>query len=398
MGPLVPDIISNEFNFIIAFLVGILFGFALEQAGFSSTKKLVGLFYGYDFTVLKVFFTAGVTAMTGVLVLNHLGYLDMRIVYINPTFLWSAIVGGVIMGGGFIMGGFCPGTSVCAAAVGKLDAWAFIGGSFLGILAFTELYPNIKTLYMANNLGDITMYEMLNMSPELFAILLTFIAIAAFYFTGLIEDKVNGLKTKYPPKKVAQYAAIAIVPFLLVSFVSITPDQKEYLFNKAEKSIEKNARINSYDLDHLADELAHKSHMINLIDIRDTAQFNQFSMPTAISVPLDQMINKEYNSLFNQNYKINVFYGDNEHDVKKAYFLAQMIGDADNYVLFSTAEEFKQLYYEPEIPAANASKEQKDLFRFRMEIGSQLKTMEERLKNLNEPVKKEIKKVQGGCV
>ena len=66
MGPLVPFIISNEFNLIVALIAGIGFGFVLEQAGFSSTKKLVGLFYGYDFTVLKVFFTAGVTAMIGV--------------------------------------------------------------------------------------------------------------------------------------------------------------------------------------------------------------------------------------------------------------------------------------------------------------------------------------------
>ena len=40
MGPLVPYIISNEFNLVIALLVGIGFGFVLEQAGFSSTKKL----------------------------------------------------------------------------------------------------------------------------------------------------------------------------------------------------------------------------------------------------------------------------------------------------------------------------------------------------------------------
>jgi len=50
MGPLVPDIISNNLNFIVALVVGILFGVILEQAGFSTSKKLVGLFYGYDFT------------------------------------------------------------------------------------------------------------------------------------------------------------------------------------------------------------------------------------------------------------------------------------------------------------------------------------------------------------
>ena len=154
MAPLVPFFISEEFNLVIALLVGIGFGFVLEQAGFSSTKKLVGLFYGYDFTVLRVFFTAGVTAMAGVLLLGHYGLLDLSLIYVNPTFLRSAIAGGAIMGAGFIIGGFCPGTSVCAAAVGKLDAMAFIGGSFLGVFAFAESYPFIKD-FICRSMGPV---------------------------------------------------------------------------------------------------------------------------------------------------------------------------------------------------------------------------------------------------
>ena len=141
MGPLVPDIISNELSLIIALLIGIAFGFILENAGFSSSKKLVGLFYGYDFTVLRVFFTAGITAMVGIVVLNHFHLIDMSVVYINPLFLWSAIVGGLIMGLGFVVGGYCPGTSICAAAIGKKDAMYFILGAGIGILIFIEGYP-----------------------------------------------------------------------------------------------------------------------------------------------------------------------------------------------------------------------------------------------------------------
>ncbi|MGE5861207.1 MAG: YeeE/YedE thiosulfate transporter family protein, partial [Ignavibacteria bacterium] len=141
MGPLVPDIIGNELNFIAALFIGIAFGFILEQAGFSTSKKLVGLFYGYDFTVLRVFFTAGVTAMLGVIMLGHFGLLDINLIYINPTFLWSALAGGFIMGLGFVIGGFCPGTSFCAAAIGKIDAMFFIAGSFIGVFIFAEGYP-----------------------------------------------------------------------------------------------------------------------------------------------------------------------------------------------------------------------------------------------------------------
>ena len=45
MGPLIPqEVISEGWNFFIAFAVGIGFGFILEQAGFSSSRKLAGVF------------------------------------------------------------------------------------------------------------------------------------------------------------------------------------------------------------------------------------------------------------------------------------------------------------------------------------------------------------------
>jgi rhodanese-related sulfurtransferase len=398
MAPLVPDIISNEFNLIIAFVIGIFFGLALEQAGFSSTRKLVGLFYGYDFTVLKVFFTAGVTAMVGVLLMTHLGMLDMRMVYVNPTFLWSAIVGGLIMGAGFIVGGFCPGTSLCAAAVGKLDAWSFIGGSLFGILAFTEGYPLIKDLYLAGDMGSVTIYDMLNLSRDTFAVLLIAIAVAAFYFTGLIEDKINGLQSKYPAQKMIRYALVAVAPFLLVSFVAITPNQKEFYLGKVEKALALNTvEYNEYDLDHLTDELVHQAHKFNLIDLRNPEVFKEFSIPTAVNVPLDSMLKKEYRHLFRQKYKMNVFYADDETIAKKGYLLADLLGNSQNYVLLSSSGEFKKWFYEPELPVQGASKNERDLFKFRLQKGMELKQLEERLKNLSQPVKKVVKKVQGGC-
>src|SRR6056297_2706593 len=173
MGPLVPFIISEEFNLVVALIAGIGFGFILEQAGFSSTKKLVGLFYGYDFTVLKVFFTAGVTAMIGVLLFGHIGILDLSVIYINPTFLTSAIVGGAIMGAGFIIGGFCPGTSIVAASVGKIDGLAFVFGGFLGVLAFSVGFPYLEELYYANAQGPVIISDKLGISKMLFAFALT---------------------------------------------------------------------------------------------------------------------------------------------------------------------------------------------------------------------------------
>lgn len=190
MGPLIVfEHISPFTNLLLAFIVGIGFGFVLESSGFSSSRKLAGMFYGYDTTVLKVFFTAAIVAMLGLLFLSLFGWIDLSWIYINPTFLWSAIVGGIVMGAGFIIGGFCPGTAFCALSIGKLDALAFIGGLVIGILIFTEGYPLWEALYKAKNLGTPTMNEVLNVSRGVFALGLIVVAFGMFWVAEWAEKK-----------------------------------------------------------------------------------------------------------------------------------------------------------------------------------------------------------------
>jgi len=71
MGPLFPqELLSSEYNLLIGFLIGIAFGFLLEASGFTNTRKLAGVFYGYDATVIKVFFAASLTALLGLFFLH----------------------------------------------------------------------------------------------------------------------------------------------------------------------------------------------------------------------------------------------------------------------------------------------------------------------------------------
>ena len=190
MGPLAPmEIISENTNFLLAFILGIGFGFVLEQSGFSSSRKLAGIFYGYDTVVLKVFFTAAITAMLGLLFFSLFGWVDLNLVYVNPTYLYSAIAGGVIMGAGFIIGGYCPGTSFCGASIGKIDALVFIGGLFIGVMIFGAGFSLWDELYMAKFLGSPKVSEFLGLSDGLFALLLIFAALGMFVVAEWAEKK-----------------------------------------------------------------------------------------------------------------------------------------------------------------------------------------------------------------
>jgi len=190
MGPIVSTYdLPLWLDLLIALLIGIGFGFALEQAGFSSSRKLAGMFYGYDTTVLKVFFTAAIVALVGSQFLSYFGLLDLNRVFVNEFYVTASVAGGIIMGAGFIMGGFCPGTGVSALSIGKIDALFYVMGGLTGAFLFAETYPLIQPIAEANYLGPLKVNELLGMSPGLFTFLLISAAVLMFWLAELAEKR-----------------------------------------------------------------------------------------------------------------------------------------------------------------------------------------------------------------
>jgi len=187
-------LISNEWSSVFAVGIGGAIGFVLESSGFSSSRKVAGSFYGYDFTSLRVFLMAGITSLIGLLYMDFFGWIDFFSFNIPDTYIWPTILGSVFMGVGFVASGFCPGTSILSAAIGKLDGWIFIGSTIVGILVFTLLFPLLEPLYNAGNLGALTINDVLGVSPYVYAFIVTLIVIALFYLATLIRRRKTSVK------------------------------------------------------------------------------------------------------------------------------------------------------------------------------------------------------------
>lgn len=195
MGPLTYfGEISAEWNYVIALFIGMAFGYIMEASGFSSSRKLAGVFYGYDFAVIRVFFTAALVAIIGLLYMGYFGWIDYSVLFVHPTFIYSAAIGGVIMGFGFITGGFCPGTSLCAVAIGKLDGWVFTIALFIGIMVYSWVFPLLEPWYNAGDMGHIKITEWLGVSEGWFVFSFSVIAVVVFYITTLIRRRVKHVR------------------------------------------------------------------------------------------------------------------------------------------------------------------------------------------------------------
>jgi hypothetical protein len=167
----------------VALVLGLGFGFALERAGFGSARKLTAVFYLYDMAVVKVMFTAIVTAMVGLAALSAMGVLDLAELYVEPTSLAAQAVGGLVFGAGFIVGGYCPGTSIAAVATGRKDGLAFALGMLAGVLAYAELTPGIDDWIKASTQGELTLPSATGLSMGWYA--LAFVVFLVFAGWGM---------------------------------------------------------------------------------------------------------------------------------------------------------------------------------------------------------------------
>jgi hypothetical protein len=178
----------------MAFIIGIGFGFFLERAGFGSAVKLTAQFYLTDLSVFKVMFTAIITAMLGVFYLGWIGFLDVSLVFLTPTFMAPQIVGGVLLGIGFVVGGYCPGTSCVAVSTGKIDALVNLLGILAGIVLFGEGFPIVKDFYNATAMGQITLPQILNIPYGIVVFAVVLMAVGGFAGATWVEKAMAARK------------------------------------------------------------------------------------------------------------------------------------------------------------------------------------------------------------
>jgi hypothetical protein len=187
---------GENIGLVVAFAIGIGFGFFLERGGFNSARKLAAQFYLTDLTVFKVMFTAIVTAMLGVFYLSVFGFMDLSLVYLTPTFLVPEMVGGFILGIGFVVGGYCPGTACVGAATGRIDAMVLFVGIFVGVFGFGELYPLVSNFYSSTPMGQLTLPQVTGLPYGFIVFAVVLMALGGFRGAEWVEKRMAARKVE----------------------------------------------------------------------------------------------------------------------------------------------------------------------------------------------------------
>jgi len=166
---------------ILALVLGVLFGFALNKAGLTRYTKIVNVFRLSDMAVLKFMMTALVVTMIGVYPLRLLGIITFPTV--PATYIVGNLVGGLIFGVGMSLAGFCPGTMAAGAGEGKLDYLipgflGFLAGAMLWGLTYDQVFPPISKIM---NYGSVVIPDLWNVNAILAVFVFALMALILFY-------------------------------------------------------------------------------------------------------------------------------------------------------------------------------------------------------------------------
>ncbi|GAB4492499.1 MAG: hypothetical protein Fur0016_24800 [Anaerolineales bacterium] len=301
---------ANPWTYLVFGLIGFAFGFTLEMSGFGNSRKLAAQFYFKDLTVLKVMFTAVITAMVLLFLTVSLGILDYSQVWVNPTYLWSGILGGLIMGVGFIIGGFCPTTSLASASTGKIDGMFFMLGGFVGAFLFgeTERFFTYWHNY-AGYYGRLTLMDVFGLPMGVIVLLVVLMALFMFWGAEQLERIIGKKDMSHEPKLRMYGAGAIIVLALAVVFIGTPSTEQKYekaTILRTVPELQADGTVKDVQVKYTAEEALKQrlvqitpaelfkarydqTIILTLLDVRPEADYNLFHLRGAQNVPADQL-------------------------------------------------------------------------------------------------------------
>ena len=275
--------------YLIFAIIGFAFGYVLEISGFGDSRKLAAQFYFKELTVLKVMFSAIVVAMVLIFAAVGLGFLDYNGIWVNPTYLWSGIVGGLIMGVGFIVGGFCPGTSLVSAATLKLDGVFFVLGVLTGIFFFGETVGLYEDFWNGSYFGRLTIMDWLNLPNGVVVTIIMFMALFMFWGGEQLE-RIFGKRdlAKEPKWRIAWGAVLALSAVAVIFIGQPTTAEKwqKVAFTKGASLTAREVQIHPGEL---LNSLADNTLKVVVLDVRSEADYNLFHIKGARLAPAEQL-------------------------------------------------------------------------------------------------------------
>lgn len=366
-----PFSFSPTIGNLVALAIGVAFGFVLERAGFGNARLLAAQFYLHNMRVLKVMFTAIVTAMLLIFLSSSLGLVDFERVWVPPTYLWPGIVGGLILGVGFIIGGYCPGTSLVSMSTLKLDGLSFALGVLFGMLVFGQAVPAFWDFYNTSGfLGRLTIPDLLGVDAGWAVLGVVVMAVGAFWAAEQAErifSKGDAPDRPSPRGRILRRVAVAGALGIGLAALTIGQPTIERKIAWAEPS--HRARLDSREVFIDPAELLGLMHNnqieLRLVDVRSQRDFNVFHLLDAQNVRPEELDRSWAKDIAPSD--IVVVMSNDEASACQAWKRLAVLPDINAYILAGGLNRWLDVYHRrlADVPGPESPSAGEDSFRYR---------------------------------
>ena len=177
------------------------------------------------------------------------------------------------------------------------------------------------------------------------------------------------------------------------------------------KEVHSNTRYLSTD--EIAKRIIDGDPTVYLVDVRSADEFQSYSLPDAVNIPFEAILDEEWVETLNQDVLDVIFFSNDDIYAEQAWALCKQKGYANLYVMDGGLNKWFATIMLPEKPGEMASSEEIDLYEFRtgasiffgsgtvevpvvveVEVEEEPKPVEKK----SIPVKKKVKvEDEGGC-
>lgn len=221
------------------------------------------------------------------------------------------------------------------------------------------------------------------------------------------------MSATYTTKKILvkrSYQFLALILVILAGGLIVLPKQQQHEGIAPELFVKNMVSTERYiNTDVLADRMVNQDPVLLLIDTRTTEEFEKYSLPNAVNIPLSHIFNEELNPYLDQDVYDVVLFSNDNFTADEAWLIGNRMGYERLYVLEGGLNAWFETIIEPELPKETMSREAFELYAFRkaagkyfgvandtVEIETEVKKVPAPKKVVTKPKKKK-KMPEGGC-
>ncbi len=163
-----------------------------------------------------------------------------------------------------------------------------------------------------------------------------------------------------------RYMILAGILIVLAGGLVLLPKYEKHEGIKPEQLLSNVISPERYiSTDILADKLINQDPSYLLIDVRDEESYTKYTLPNAVNIPLDKLLDEDFEMYLNQKQYNVVLFSNDHFYADQAWILCNRLGYKNLNVLKGGVNQWYNTIINPEKPIENMPAEAFELYTFR---------------------------------